>query len=179
MQASRFGGRGRLPDGTMVSEYDTSFTDEHVYTTDPEAIRHWAEARDAIPVDVGRDAESDADAETDADAESDAAGEEPGEDADAGENREEDTGQTRGDVDDFRFVRRDDHEVADVEESWESFFAAFEDDDRALVLDEDAYERVTDREDEHIPTHEFHPREALTDSPAEELDHRQPPSEDS
>lgn len=158
----------------MVSEYDTSFTDEHVYTTDPEAIRHWAEARDAIPVDVGRDAESDADAESEADA-----SEEPGEDAGTAENREEDTGLARSDVDDYRFVRREDHEVADVEEAWESFFAAFEDDDRALVLDEDAYEEVTDREDEHIATHEFHPREALTDSPAEELEDRQPPSEDS
>lgn len=155
------------PDATMVSEYDTSFTDEHVYTTDQEAIRNWAEARDAIPVDVGRDGRSDADAESDPGAAAD---------ADAGE----DTGQRRrGGVDDYRFVRREDHEVADVEESWESFVAAFEEDDRALVLGEDP-DRTTDRGgDEDIATHEFHPREALTDSPAEELEDRQPPSEDS
>lgn len=37
----------------MTTEYDMSFTTDHRYTTNHDAIRQWAEARDAIPVSEG------------------------------------------------------------------------------------------------------------------------------
>lgn len=146
----------------MVNEY-TTYSDEHRYTTDHEAIRNWAEARNAIPVasdeEMGGEGE-DTDATTSGDNAEDAP-------STIGNDRSEETGRM-----DYRFTRREEQEISDEEEAWNSFFEAFEDDDRAFVVHKDP-----DDED-GIDFHELPRREALADSDVQQLEGTQRPSRD-
>lgn len=127
-----------------MSEYDTGYTDEHRYTTDHEAIRNWAEARDAIPVAGDDEGASDGD-------------------------RSEESSAGAGD---YRFVAREEHDRSDEEEAWESFFEAFEEDERALVYREES------EGDDGVDFHELPRRAELADSGAEQLEETQAPSRD-